>query len=79
MSRVMDYPEDCQRIKEIASQAGFNITLNVASEIWENYSEHLAAGWLILPEEDYLIESVIKMHFYCNEKKTCPNCGQELD
>jgi hypothetical protein len=50
--RRLDYPHDCQRIVEVLASHGYHCTLEQAQDLWKDYSDHYAAGWLILPESD---------------------------
>ena len=47
-----EYPEDCNRIIDVAKKNGWELGKKQAVRLWKGYSEDLAAGWLILPEED---------------------------
>ena len=60
------YPDDCQRIVEVA--AGMCLVLSVAQAqvIWEDYSDSMCAGWLILPSDNWEIQSAIERFIYRN-------------
>jgi hypothetical protein len=49
------YRKDIERIVAVYEKYGYAISHNDALKAWECYSDALAAGWLILPDEDSLI------------------------
>ena len=56
----VEYPEDCRRIQRIANQMGYSCSIWEAEAIWNNWSNHSAAGWLCLPEDgDAEIEAAV--------------------
>lgn len=54
------YPEDVERIVQICSKHGFEISHADAQLAWEDFSESMAAGWILLHEDDYEVFLVIK-------------------
>lgn len=59
------YPEDCARIRAVASERlGVFITLSQAETIWNWHSECHAASWLIIRDDDE-IESAISSFVNC--------------
>lgn len=51
---------DVERIVRVCAASGYEITADVARKAWENYSESMAAGWMLLPDEDsYLLSMVL--------------------
>lgn len=43
---------DCERIVRVMKTAGFDISMRDAQRMWEEYSDGLCAGWIMLPESD---------------------------
>lgn len=54
---------DCERIQKILAANGYKASLEQCKFLWETYSDSLAAGWLILPEEDEQVLSNISPYF----------------
>lgn len=50
------YRNDCQRIRKIARELGYEISMLQAQQLWKNYSATYSAGWLELPPDDELKE-----------------------
>ncbi len=49
------YPNDCIRIARVLREEGYSVTLSQAEEMWDNFSDTYAAGWLgldIYSDED---------------------------
>ena len=46
------YLYDCERIVEVFEKRGYSISITDAQTIWEDYSNSMAAGWLMLPADD---------------------------
>lgn len=53
------YREDCERIVRISMMHGYNITLGQAEQVWDDYSDSMAAGWMNLPESDEEVWEVL--------------------
>lgn len=51
-AKNFDYPDDVERIVRVFAERGYEISPTEAQEAWKGYSDCLAAGWLILPEND---------------------------
>lgn len=66
-----EYIEDIIRIKKIFEERGYYISLNIASDLWEEYSESLCAGWIYLPKNDDEV-------FSCLQLDLCPHCKKIL-
>lgn len=54
------HKEDIIRIKQIMLNNGYEADLSDAAELWEDYSDSLAAGWINLPKDDDELWSIIK-------------------
>jgi len=59
MQRI-DYPEDCLRIQIVCLKHNYYLTIPECEEIWEEYSDSIAASWLFLPKEDDMLWTMIK-------------------
>lgn len=46
------YIDDIRRIKNILLHRGYNATLTNSEQLWDRYSDSMAAGWMTLPEND---------------------------
>ena len=58
------YPEDVARIKRICKERGYKISRHDAQSAWEEYSDSMAAGGLILHDDDEeVFRTIIR---YCN-------------
>jgi len=42
--------DDVAKIKEVINHNGYHCTLKDAANIWQDYSDLMAAGWMGLPE-----------------------------
>lgn len=54
------YPEDVARIVEVLERAGYEISPQDAAKAWEAYSETSCASWLMLPDDDEILEIQVK-------------------
>ena len=45
-----NYPEDVERLAQVAYRKGYSISLRDAQSAWEDYSADLDADWMVLPE-----------------------------
>lgn len=61
----IDYPQDIVRIVDVFYSRGYIISYGDAAKAWEQYSDTLCAGWIMLPEED---ETVFETIFYLFEE-----------
>jgi hypothetical protein len=52
VERPIRHPEDCERIQRACASMGRVLSLDETQALWEKYSETMAAGWLVLPEDD---------------------------
>ena len=43
---------DVERLQRVMLQNGYEADLRSAADIWEEYSDDYAAGWLGMPEND---------------------------
>lgn len=49
-----------ERIKNVCHQNGYEADLEDCANIWEDYSDMNAAGWINLPEDDEDLWFIIK-------------------
>ena len=54
--------KDVDIIINVCKQNGYIVSKGDARKIWENYSDSVAASWLILPEKDEDIMRIILLH-----------------
>lgn len=48
----VEYPHDCKKIVAAALLHGnCLLTPEAAEEAWEDYSDSMAAGWMLLPDD----------------------------
>lgn len=47
-----EYIEDTKRITKVAFNNGVSLTIKEAEEVWLEYSDSMAAGWMGLPKKD---------------------------
>ncbi len=57
-----EYTKDISRIVEIFAQRGYEISHSDALRAWEEYSDSMCAGWLILGEDDEVFQDVF--HYF---------------
>ncbi len=62
------HQEDVDRIVRVMKNRGYLITDETAYKIWEDYSEAVSAGWLILPKEDEELATIILNNAKLEEK-----------
>ncbi len=53
------FPEDVKRIQAALESAGYTTTRRECALAWEQYSETMCAGWLMLPSRDVDILQVL--------------------
>lgn len=53
------YPDDVERIQKVLKEHGFSLTPQQAEEAWELYGDDMAAGWMMLPESDDEVWSIL--------------------
>lgn len=46
------YAGDVKRIAQVLRSKGYNCDSSLARQLWEAYSNSMAAGWMHLPEDD---------------------------
>jgi hypothetical protein len=51
-ARPIRHPEDCERIQRACASVGCVLSLEETQTLWEQYSETMSAGWLVLPDDD---------------------------
>lgn len=58
----VEYAEDAFRIAKICAANGISVYADDALQIWEDYSETMAAGWMTLPVDDEEVLQIVLMH-----------------
>lgn len=58
-----EYRDDINRIVNAMAEAGFMCTDTEAKELWEEYSDSFAAGWLGLPSTNEEIVGCVSPYF----------------
>lgn len=46
------YRYNCQRIQQVLLDHGYTSDIQDCYELWSDYSDRYAAGWISLPEDD---------------------------
>lgn len=44
-----EYPEDVMAIRNAINHMGFDVSLDESFQLWEKYSDSMAAGWMNVP------------------------------
>lgn len=58
------YMQDVGRIRKVLSKYGYLTTAAAdAFQIWTNVSESYAAGWMNLPEDDFMLFTWMQPYF----------------
>lgn len=55
-----NYPEDVTRIRTAIVNRGYKCSRKQAKKVWEEYSDSMSAGWLILPDAESTIWACIE-------------------
>lgn len=58
----IEYTEDAFRIARICAANGISVYADDACQIWEDYSESMAATWMTLPADDARVLQIVLMH-----------------
>lgn len=45
-----EYPDDVRRIQQVLADRDLEATLKECEEMWEKYSDSMAASWMILSD-----------------------------
>lgn len=56
------YGEDCKRLQEAFLREGWHATLPECQDFWERHSDDHCASWLMLPEDDADLATIIVEH-----------------
>jgi hypothetical protein len=59
------YPDDCARIIRVGRTMGIVMSTQQAQDLWELHSERMAAGWLMIRDDDEIenaINQFVKRH-----------------
>lgn len=54
------HQSDVERLQRVMLQNGYDADLPSAADIWEEYSDDYAAGWLGMPDDDIELWETIK-------------------
>lgn len=57
---IFDYPEDVAHIVEVMEAAGYLVDSLTAAWAWAEHSDSFAAAWLLMPQDDADIVSIIR-------------------
>ncbi len=58
-----EYTGDIDRLVQIFSERGYDISFTDAGHAWEQYSDSMCAGWLMLDRDDeYVFNSIF--HYF---------------
>lgn len=57
------YYHDCKRIVGVLKARGYYATIEQAKQIWEAFSESMAACWMMLPDDDDDLFSTVSSYF----------------
>lgn len=49
---AVEYPQDCIRMKRLAAEKGYDLTLHECEQIWQWHSNSVCASWLMLRSSD---------------------------
>jgi hypothetical protein len=55
-------PMDVERLVECFSQHRYHIPPRAAYEIWKEYSQSMAAGWMMLPESNEQLWNILSQY-----------------
>ncbi len=55
------YRDDVERIHKILLDRGYDSTLEDCARLWDEYSDSMAAGWMILPDTDEEVFDQIRL------------------
>jgi hypothetical protein len=55
-----DHRHDCEKLKNILLEKGYSSSVYDCYNLWSDYSDGYAAGWMLLPDEDEEIWNAIK-------------------
>lgn len=59
VGRSIEYLEDCQRIQRVLQRQNYDVDLATCQQLWRNYSDSMAAGWMNLPSGDNSLFAVL--------------------
>lgn len=57
---ILPYVGDCQRLQRVLAENGYEATIRQCYDLWTEYSDSFAAGWLQMPEEDSWLFSDVR-------------------
>lgn len=55
----MDRVSESRQVQQVAADHGVELSLKDAQDLWLMYSESMAAGWMMFPDTDEEIWSII--------------------
>jgi hypothetical protein len=56
------HPDDTQTIVRVIRAKGYECSPEQARELWQQYSRSFAAGWLVLPEDDEELFTIVNAY-----------------
>ncbi len=59
-SEDREYEHDVRRMAKIMAERGYSVSASNLKKAWEDYSESMAAGWMMLDEDDDLVFSTLR-------------------
>lgn len=59
----LPYQHDCERMVRVLAERGLDASIEQVRQLWEQYSERSAAGWLMLEEEDDDLFRILRSGF----------------
>ena len=57
-----EYPDDVSRIQKVLADRDLEATLKECEEMWQKYSDSMAASWMILPRKDEDVFNIISSY-----------------
>lgn len=54
------HKSDCERIQKLLLELGYASTLKDCADLWDDYSDTMAAGWFNLGEDDETLKITLK-------------------
>lgn len=61
--KKFEYQDDVERIQKVLAVYDYEATLSECAELWDMYSDSMAAGWMSLPDGDQEVLNCIIPYF----------------
>lgn len=68
-SNDFEYRADVLRIQDALMQAGYLAYEHECREMWERFSDSMAAGWMHVPDDDAEIVASVAYYFTATEDR----------